>query len=138
MRLWPCRGNPKAGAGKGEKVESQTTAIIAVGVGLGGLIIALAGLLVVLFQILNKRIDGVERRLDSLEQRFGAHTQHTDERFDAQTRHTDDRLDAHTRHTDARFDALQASVSEVQQRYSRLEGMLEAILNLLSRSPLGR
>ena len=108
-------------------MESQTTAIIAVGVGLGSLIIALAGLLVVLFQILNKRIDGVERRLDSLEQRF-----------DAQTRHTDDRLDTHTRHTDARFDALQASVSEVQQRYSRLEGMLEAILNLLSRSSLGR
>lgn len=73
----------------------ETIAIIAVGVGLGGLMLTL-------FQLTNRRIDSLERRIDSL---------------------------------DRRIDSLQQQQSSLAERQSRLEGLMEAIRDMLMRSP---
>ena len=102
-------------------------AIIAVGVGLGGLMLTL-------HQHSNKRIDTLERRFDSMERRFDS----MEQRFDSYRQHVDTQLEAQRQHFDSRIDVLQASVSDLQQRQSRLEGVMETILELLSRLPAGR
>ena len=69
-------------------VMPETIAIIAVGVGLGGLMLTL-------FQLTNRRVDSLERKIDSLQQQ-------------------------------------QSSLGE---RQSRVEGIMEAIRDLLIRTP---
>ena len=66
----------------------ETIAIIAVGVGLGGLMLTL-------FQLTNRRIDSLERRIDSLQQQQ----------------------------------------SGLAERIARVEGMIEAVRDMLTRTP---
>ena len=54
------------------RMTPEVTAIITVGVALGGLIIALGGLMVAMFQSTNKRIDIIEQRQIAFEERFSA------------------------------------------------------------------
>ena len=74
----------------------ETIAIIAVGIGLGGLILTL-------IQIANKRFDAIDRRLDAIDRRFDA---------------VDGRLNS----MDGRIDSLQQQQSGLAERQSRLEG----------------
>ena len=76
-------------------MTSETIAIIAVGVGLGGLILTL-------FQVTNRRFDSIDRRFDSL---------------------------------DRRVESLQQQQSSLTERVARLEGIVEAIRDMLIRTP---
>lgn len=116
----------------------ETIAIIAVGVGLGGLMLTLHQNSNKRIDTLERRFDSLERRFDSMEQRFDSHRQHVDSQIEAQRQHFDSQLEAQRQHFDSRIDVLQASVSDLQQRQSRLEGVMETILELLSRLPAGR
>ena len=80
----------------------ETIAIIAVGVGLGGLMLTL-------FQLTNRRIDSLDRRIDSLDRRIDS--------------------------LDRRIDTLQQQQSGFAERQSRLEGLMEAIRDMLMRAP---
>ena len=77
----------------------ETIAIIAVGVGLGGLMLTL-------FQLTNRRIDSLERRLEH--------------GFDS---------------VEGRLIRLEQQQSALAERQSRLEGLMEAIRDMLTRSP---
>ena len=77
----------------------ETIAIIAVGVGLGGLMLTL-------FQLTNRRIDSLERRMERS-------------------------LDS----IDGRLIRLEQQQSTLAERQSRLEGLMEAIRDMLMRAP---
>ena len=87
----------------------DTIAIIAVGVGLGGLMLTL-------FQLTNRRIDSLERRFDSLDRRI-------------------DSLGARIDSLEGRVDSLHHQQLGFAERQSRLEGLMEAIRDMLMRSP---
>ncbi len=76
-------------------MTTETIAIIAVGVGLGGLILTF-------FQVTNRRFDSIDRRFDSL---------------------------------DRRVESLQQQQSSLTERVARLEGIVEAIRDMLVRTP---
>ena len=83
-------------------MTSETIAIIAVGVGLGGLILTL-------FQVTNRRFDSIDRRFDSIDRRFDS--------------------------LDRRVESLQQQQSSLTERVARLEGIVEAIRDMLIRTP---
>ena len=77
----------------------ETIAIIAVGVGLGGLMLTL-------FQLTNKRIDSLERRMER--------------GFDS---------------VEGRLTRLEQQHAALTERVARLEGIVEAIRDMLLRTP---
>ncbi len=84
----------------------ETIAIIAVGVGLGGLMLTL-------FQLTHRRIDSLERRMDH--------------GFEAVER----RIEA----TDRRISGIEQQQAGLAERLARLEGLVEAIRDMLIRTP---
>ena len=84
----------------------ETIAIIAVGVGLGGLMLTL-------FQLTNRRIDSLERRMDrgfdSVERRF--------------------------ENAGQQQSGLKQQQSGLAERLAKVEGLVEAIRDMLMRAP---
>jgi septal ring factor EnvC (AmiA/AmiB activator) len=84
----------------------ETIAIITVGVGLGGLMLTL-------FQFTIRRIDSLERRMErgfeAVESRFVS--------------------------VERRIDSSQQQHSSLSERLARLEGLMEAIRDMLMRAP---
>ena len=98
----------------------ETIAIIAVGVGLGGLMLTL-------FQLTNRRIDSLERRMErgfeSIESRFVSVEQRfvgVEQRFVS---------------LEQRIDSSQLQQSALSDRLARLESLMEAIRDMLIRAP---
>ena len=106
--LWKDRAGLRYGAPacRLDGMTPDVTAIIAVGVALGGLMVAM-------FQATNRRLDSMERRLDSVERR----------------------IDSMDQRTSQRLDSFEGRLSELEQWQARLEGLMEAIRDILSRAP---
>ena len=120
-------------------MEPVVIAIIAYGVGMGSILIALGVWMVIMCRRMIRRLDALIERFDALLGRgVDSREQYADAKFDARQQHVDARFDARQQHVDARFDTLQQSISELKQGYARLEGMMEVILKLLSRTPSDR
>ena len=84
-----------------------------------------------MFQIQYKRMDSLENRIGSLENRWTAFEQRVDNRFATLEKRQDDRFTAF----EVRFTAFEVRFSTLEQRQARLEGMMEGIIEMLSRAP---
>ena len=113
-------------------------AIIAYGISMGGVLIAFGVWMVIMCRRLIRRLDGLIARIDARLGWFDAQEQYADAKSDARKQHVDAKFDARKQHLDAKFDTLQQSIAELKQGYARLEGMMEVILILLSRTPSDR
>ena len=77
-----------------------------------------------MFQMQYKRMDSLENRVGALEHRITAFEQRVETRFATLGKRLDDRLNA-----------FEARFSTLEQRQARLEGMIEGIIEILSRAP---
>ncbi len=91
-------------------MSADTVAIITTVITVG---ILLFGAMAAMFQMQYKRTDFIENRITAFEQRV-------ENRFIA---------------LEARLNAFEARFSTLEQRQARLEGMMEGIIEMLSRSP---
>ena len=116
-------------------MSADTIAIITTVITVG---ILLFGAMATMFQMQNKRIGSLENRLTAFEQQVVNRFAAMENRFTA----LENRLTTFEQRVENRFIALEnrltafeARFSALEQRQARLEGMVEGIIEILSRAP---
>ena len=110
-----------------QRMSKEFWAIVSVGVGLGGLFIALGTFMVISLGNIDSRFDSMEThfnaRFDSMDSRFNSMDSRFNSmegRFNSMETNFNTRLDS----TNARLDSIQAELSIISQRVSYIEGHL--------------
>ena len=94
-------------------MSKEFWAIVSVGVGLGGLFIALGTFMVI-------SLGNIDSRLDSMEAHSNARFNSIDSRFNSM----ESRFDSMETHFNGRLDSIQSELSIISQRVSYIEGHL--------------
>ena len=99
-------------------MSKEFWAIVTVGVGVGGLVVALGTLMVISLGSINARLDSMEThfntRLDSMETHFNT-------RLDSMETHFNARFDT----IEARLTAMESRMHDLNTRVGRIEGRLD-------------
>ena len=103
------------------KLSKEFWAIITVGIGLGGLMVALGTFMVISLGSIDARLDSMEThfnaRFDSVETRIDSMETHFNARFDS--------VEARLTAMDARLTAMEARMHDLNTRVGRIEGRLD-------------
>ena len=99
------------------KLSKEFWAIITVGVGLGGLMVALGTLMVI-------SLGSIDSRLDSMETHFNARFDSVETRIDSMETHFNARLDTMETHFNARFDSVEARLTAMDARLTAMEARM--------------